>query len=107
MPPASRGIARGRRVCSRPAPDAPCVMLGRASARETAARTAAGALSGCRLREFGIEAFGFVRSILDGATAAAPTEENWRELRALRDASETYCPDEAATARHREIIRQA
>src|SRR5262245_1389161 len=37
--------------------------LERASARETAARTAAGALARCMLREFGVEAFGFVRSI--------------------------------------------
>jgi chorismate synthase len=81
--------------------------LERASARETAARTAAGALARCLLREFGIEVFGFVRTILDGATTAAPTPDSWRSLRALRDASETYCPDAAATARQCEIIRQA
>jgi chorismate synthase len=81
--------------------------LERASARETAARTAAGALARCLLREFGVELFGFVRSILDGATAVEPTPENWRGLLAKRDASETYCPDEAATARQREIIREA
>jgi chorismate synthase len=81
--------------------------LERASARETAARTAAGALARCLLREFGIEAFGFVRSILDAATAAAPTADNWRALAEERDGSETYCPDGAATARQREIIRQA
>ena len=37
--------------------------LERASARETAARVAAGALARCLLREFGIEVFGFVRSV--------------------------------------------
>ena len=37
--------------------------LERASARETAARVAAGALSRCLLREFGIEVFGFVRAV--------------------------------------------
>jgi chorismate synthase len=81
--------------------------LERASARETTARTAAGALARCLLREFGIEVFGFVRSILDGATSTAPTPDTWQSLRALRDASETYCPDAAATARQCEIIRQA
>lgn len=82
-------------------------VLERASARETASRTAAGALARCLLREFGIEAFGFVRSVLDAATAVEVNEGNWRELRAARDASETYCPDAAATARQCEIIRQA
>jgi chorismate synthase len=37
--------------------------LERASARETAARVAAGALSRCFLREFGIEVFGIVRTV--------------------------------------------
>jgi chorismate synthase len=35
------------------------------------------------------------------------TEQNWRELMAVRDASETYCPDDAVTQRQCEIIRQA
>ncbi|QOI99863.1 MAG: chorismate synthase [Phycisphaeraceae bacterium] len=81
--------------------------LERASARETASRVAAGALARCLLREFGIESFGFVRSILDAATTAAVTRENWRELRTLRDASETYCPDPAVTTAQCEIIRRA
>lgn len=81
--------------------------LERASARETAARVAAGAAARCLLRAFGIEVFGFVRSILDAATEIDVTETNWRSLRALRDASETYCPDDAATERQRQIIRQA
>jgi chorismate synthase len=81
--------------------------LERASARETASRVAAGAVARCLLRELGIEAFGFVRSILDAQTSVEVTERNWRELRAARDASETYCPDAAVTQRQREIIRQA
>ncbi|MDX9910681.1 MAG: chorismate synthase [Phycisphaerales bacterium] len=81
--------------------------LERASARETASRVAAGALSRCLLKEFGIEAFGFVRSILDAETPADVTEANWREMRTLRDASETYCPDARVTERQCEIIRQA
>lgn len=81
--------------------------LERASARETASRVAAGAVSRCLLRAFGIEAFGFVRSILDAATPAAVTADNWRGMLALREASETYCPDAAVTQRQCEIIRQA
>ncbi|HEX8877045.1 MAG TPA: chorismate synthase [Phycisphaerales bacterium] len=81
--------------------------LERASARETASRVAAGAMARCLLREFGIESFGFVRSILDAQTGVSVTEANWQELRAIRDASETYCPDEAVTTRQCEIIRQA
>jgi len=72
--------------------------LERASARETAARVAAGALARCLLRELGIEVFGFVRSVRDAVTSAEVTETNWRELRAQRDASEVYCPDAAASA---------
>lgn len=81
--------------------------LERASARETAARTAAGAAARCLLRALGIEAFGFVRSVLDAATGIEVTEGNWRELRALRDGSETYCPDTAATLEQARAIRQA
>ncbi|MCC6429234.1 MAG: chorismate synthase [Phycisphaerales bacterium] len=81
--------------------------LERASARETASRVAAGAVARCLLRQFGIEAFGFVRSILNAATDVVVTEDNWRSLVGVRDASDTYCPDEAVTQKQREIIRQA
>jgi chorismate synthase len=84
--------------------------LERASARETAARVASGALARCLLRAIGIEAFGFVRSILDGTWAGEVSESHWRELVGARDASETYCPDGAggvATRRQCEVIRQA
>src|SRR5690606_13117262 len=53
------------------------------------------------------EVFGFVRSIHEAETAVEVTEANWREVMAVRDASETYCPDEAVTARQCEAIRQA
>ncbi|MFO0827932.1 MAG: chorismate synthase [Phycisphaerales bacterium] len=72
--------------------------LERASARETAARVAAGALARVFLRSFGIEVFGFVRSTLDVETSVEPTAANWRSLRTIRDASEVYCPDERASA---------
>ena len=41
--------------------------LERASARETAARTAAGAVARCVLREFDIHAFGFVTGMMDAS----------------------------------------
>jgi chorismate synthase len=81
--------------------------LERASARETASRVAAGALARLLLREVGIECFGFVRSIRGASTSAAVTSNNWRELKVLRDASETMCPDEIVTQRQCELIRAA
>ncbi len=81
--------------------------LERASARETASRVAAGAVARCLLRLFDVEVFGFVRSILDAATDVRATRENWAQLKVLRDASETYCPDAAVTERQCAIIRQA
>ena len=84
-------------------------ILERASARETAARTAAGALARCLLRQFRIESFAFVRAIGGGGggTDIQVTPENWLSLRSARDASETYCPDPAATQRQCAAIRQA
>lgn len=89
--------------------------LERASARETAPRVAAGALSRCLLRQFGIEVFGFVRSV-GTATASIPVLDNPQpgghgagllaELIRARDASDVYCPDEAASQRFREFIAQ-
>lgn len=81
--------------------------LERASARETASRVGAGAIARCLLRHFGIETFGFTRQILDARTDVTVREENWQEVRALRDVSDTYCPDEQVSERQREIIRQA
>ncbi len=78
--------------------------LERASARETAARVAAGALSRCFLREFGIEVFGFVRAVGPAMGNFDVTPSNWRELLARRDQSEVYCPDFAADALMREFI---
>jgi chorismate synthase len=81
--------------------------LERASARETAARVAAGAVAKCLLRELGIEVIGFVRQILDARTEIEVTPANWKSIVAARDASETYCPDPAVTERQCAIIRQA
>jgi chorismate synthase len=78
--------------------------LERASARETAARVAAGALSRCLLREFGIEVFGFVRAVGTAEGNFEVTPQNYRQLLAARDASEVYCPDPAADAAMRTFI---
>ncbi len=81
--------------------------LERASARETAARVAAGAVARCLLREFDVEIFGFVRQIGAHATPVAVTPENWRTMLEARDESETYCPDSEVTAQQCAVIRQA
>ena len=81
--------------------------LERASARETAGRTAAGAVARCLLREFGITSFGFVRGLLDAITDVQPSEENLDQLVADRDSSEVYCPGPAVSERIIEHIRQA
>jgi chorismate synthase len=79
--------------------------LERASARETSARVAAGAVSRCLLRHFEIEAFAFVRAVgpADGAFDVSP--DNWRELRDKRDANDLYCPDADAAEQMRAFIR--
>src|SRR5205823_4584393 len=71
--------------------------LERASARETAARVAAGALARCLLREFGIEVFGFVRAVGRAISDIQVTPQNWRELLKTRDESDVYCPDPKAS----------
>lgn len=82
--------------------------LERASARETAARVAAGAVARCLLREvFGVETFGFVRQVHAARTEVEVTPENWGEMLAARDASDTYTLDEATTERQRAAIRGA
>src|ERR1700742_2975089 len=80
--------------------------LERASARETAARVAAGALARCFLKQFEIEVFGFVRAVGPATAKVDVTESNWRELAKLRDESEVYCPDKDADAAMKEFINQ-
>jgi chorismate synthase len=69
--------------------------LERASARETAARVAAGAIARCLLDAFGIEIVGFVVRI-GAVTAAIDLKLTPAQLVAARDANEVYCPDAAA-----------
>jgi chorismate synthase len=80
--------------------------LERASARETAARVAAGGLARCLLKEFGIEVFGFVRSVGPATSDFEVTPENWRELVKVRDESDIYCPDLKASEAMRTFINE-
>jgi chorismate synthase len=61
-------------------------------------------LARCFLRQFGIEAFGFVRAVGPATAKVEVTPDNWRQLAQQRDASEVYCPDPEADAQMREFI---
>lgn len=80
--------------------------LERASARETAARVAAGALSRSLLRQLGIEVFGYVLSIGPVHTSIRPSVD-LQALRQQRQQSEVYCPDASASEQMCQHIRQA
>jgi chorismate synthase len=81
-------------------------VLERASARETAARVAAGALAQCLLRELGISCVGFVVEI-GPVRAAVPAGATPDELRAARDANDVYTSDAAVVEALRGAIREA
>jgi chorismate synthase len=81
-------------------------VLERASARETAARTAAGAFAKGLLAEFGIEAAGFVVS-LGGIDATVPEDMPLADLVRRRDESDVYCPDPDAEAPMKKTIDEA
>jgi chorismate synthase len=66
-------------------------VLERASARETAARVAAGALAKQLLREFGITAFGYTAEL--GGVRIEPNPGTLADWRAWRDSSELYTLD--------------
>ncbi len=80
--------------------------LERASARETAARVAAGGLARCLLREFGVECVGFVAEV-GPQKATIPDDATADQLRRVRDANDIYTPDAAAVEPMTEVIREA
>ncbi|MBN2560923.1 MAG: chorismate synthase [Phycisphaerae bacterium] len=80
--------------------------LERASARETAARVAAGSVAACLLREFGIDVVGYVVQI-GAVTATAPDDASPARLRADSGANDVYCPDSAAAPKMIAEIRTA
>jgi chorismate synthase len=94
--------------------------LERASARETAARVAAGALTRSLLKAFDIEVFGFVRQVgevrasielLDTPAAPEGSRQTWHglveQLVQAREASDIYCPDATSSDQMREFINSA
>lgn len=80
--------------------------LERASARETVARVAAGALAKSLLHEFGICCVGFVLEI-GGCRAAVPEDLPPQELKARRAANDLYTPDAAAVEPMKKAIDAA
>ncbi|MCZ6699183.1 MAG: chorismate synthase [Planctomycetota bacterium] len=80
--------------------------LERASARETAARVAAGAVAACLLREFDIQIAGYVVRI-GQVEASVPDDATVKTLVTLRDANDVYCPDPAAADEMIAAIKQA
>ncbi len=81
--------------------------LERASARETAARTVAGAIARCLLRDLDMTVFGFVRSVESAIWDGAVNAGNLDAMRSARDASEVYCPDEPTSKAMIACIRAA
>jgi chorismate synthase len=77
----------------------------RASARETAARVAVGALARQLLGQFGAAVGSYVTEI--GGVAADPSDLPHEELWALAEASDLRCPDEEAADRIRRRIDEA
>jgi chorismate synthase len=77
----------------------------RASARETAARVAAGAWAAAYLAEFRIRVLGFVIRIGDCAVRRVPDDPD--ELARLRDASAFYSPDPEADEEFRRMVDAA
>jgi len=71
-------------------------VLERASARETAARTAGGAVAAMLLRAFDVRVVGFLRSL--GPVVASDVPSDFDELVRRRDASPFLCPDKSVTA---------
>jgi len=77
-------------------------ILERASARETAARVAAGALAKQLLAQFGITAFGYTVEL--GGVAIEPRPGTLAEQRAWRDASEIYSLNPAQDQEIKDLI---
>ncbi len=79
--------------------------LERASARETAARVAVGAVCRRLLGEFGMHVFSHVTEI--GGVAVRTRPDRWEEMPALAEASELRCVDPQAEAQMRDAIDDA
>jgi chorismate synthase len=80
-------------------------ILERASARETAARVAAGALAKILLARFDIDVLGYVKSI--GGISSKKIVKNLNEILKNRNKSKVYCLDKSAEAKMVEKIKKA
>lgn len=80
-------------------------ILERASARETAARVAAGALAKILLARFHIEVLGYVKSI--GGISSKKIVKTPNEILKNRNKSKVYCLDKLAEAKMIEKIKKA
>lgn len=80
-------------------------ILERSSARETAARVAAGAIARALLEQLDIRIFSHV--LIIGGVVAAPDTSDYAALAAAVEESDLRCADDEATGRMREAIRQA
>ena len=80
--------------------------LERASARETAARVAAGALCQCLLREFDITVGSYVLQI-GSAMATLPDQLSYQDRFSQAEENEVRCPDAAAADEMHACIRNA
>jgi chorismate synthase len=80
--------------------------LERASARETAGRVAAGALSRQLLSEFDVSVGGYVVRIGE-VTSEVEQSANLNELCTARDENDVYCPDSSAIDGMIRVIRKA
>ncbi|MCC6442889.1 MAG: chorismate synthase [Armatimonadetes bacterium] len=81
-------------------------ILERASARETAARVAVGAVARRLLEEFGMRVCGYVTQI-GPAKADLPEGSSFEDLTAAAEASPVRCPDEEAAQKMIEVITEA
>ncbi|MFL6276372.1 MAG: chorismate synthase [Blastocatellia bacterium] len=77
-------------------------ILERASARETAARVAAGAFARLLLKEIGVEIASHTAMI--GGVPDEPVQATWEEIVAIRDDTAVRCADKQAEARMLALI---
>ncbi len=79
-------------------------ILERASARETAARVAIGAVCKALLKEFGINIYSYVEAI--GSVSAKISNINKSKIQVLSEKSEVRCPDKTASEKMIQLIKK-
>jgi chorismate synthase len=99
--PGHADLAGGQKFGARDLRD----ILERASARETAARVASGALAKQLLKEFGVEVLSHVIQL--GGIPEKPLALKWEEVESIPEDSQLRCADGAAEARMIELIDEA